>query len=167
MNILLSEYTFLIISFVLAVWALYKFAYKKLNKQIEKSIEDIRDTLTNNEQSRQNAEDEIKRLILEIDRLDEGAQAEKAKARKEAKIRSDNNNKKIERIFLEKDKEYEKAKLVLEQNFLSRVQTEYINNITHKIKERLASSAHDKDFQEKAIDSSLNMIEEYIDAHER
>lgn len=167
MNMLLSEHTFLIVSFALAVWLLYKFAYKKLNKQIEKSIEDIRNALTNNEQSRQNAENEIKRLSLEIDRLGKNAQAEEAKARKEAKIRSDNNNAKIEQIIMEKNREYENAKLALERNFLSKAQKEYIENITHKIKERLGGATKDKEFQEKAIEASLNMIEEYIEANER
>ena len=61
MNILLSEQMFLVISFVLALWLLYKFAYKKLNKQIDKSIEDIRGTITNNEKAKKNAEDEKKK----------------------------------------------------------------------------------------------------------
>lgn len=162
MNILLSEHTFLVISFVLAVWLLYKFAYKKLNTQIEKSINDIRGAITNNEQLRQNAEEEIKRLSSELVSLEDSAMAEETKARQEAKIIGDNNNEKIAKIIFEKNREYENAKSVLERNFLSQAQKEYIKNITQKIKERLENSAQDKDFQGKAIEGSLNMIEEYI-----
>ena len=162
MNILLSEHTFLVISFVLAVWLLYKFAYKKLNTQIEKSINDIRGAITNNEQLRQNAEEEIKRLSSELVSLEDSAMAEETKARQEAKIIGDNNNEKIAKIIFEKNREYENAKSVLERNFLKKKKKEYIKNITHKIKERLEISAKDKDFQGKVIEGSLNMIEEYI-----
>lgn len=167
MNILLSEQMFLVISFVLALWLLYKFAYKKLNKQIEKSIEDIRGTITNNEKAKKNAEDAIKKMRLEIERLEKSAQAEEANARKETKISNDNNNKKIEHIILEKNREYEDAKLALERNFFSKAQKEYIENVIHTIRERLESVSKDKSFQEKAIERSLNMLEEYIEANER
>ena len=158
---------FLVISFVLALWLLYKFAYKKLNKQIDKSIEDIRGTITNNKKAKKNAEDEIKKMRLEIERLEKSAQAEEANARKEAKISNDNNNKKIEHIILEKNREYEDAKLALERNFFSKAQKEYIENVIHTIRERLESVSKDKGFQEKAIERSLNMLEEYIEANER
>ncbi|MBQ2175226.1 MAG: hypothetical protein II453_09235 [Alphaproteobacteria bacterium] len=162
MNILLSEHTFLVISFLLAVWVLYKFSYKRLNKQIGKSIDDIRNTITNNEQLRQNAEDEIKRLSLEINKLEETARAEETRARQEVKLRSDKNNEKIAKIILNKNREYENAKLALERTFLSEAQKEYVENIIHKIKESLGSTAKNEDVQGKAIENALNMIEKYF-----
>lgn len=162
MNVLLSEHTFLVISFVLAGWALYKFAYKKLDSQIENTIDDIRNAIKNNERARQNTEDEVKRLQVEINKLTEKAKTEETAARQEARLRSESNNEKIAKIIAEKQKEYEKGKLSLENDFLSRATSWYVGIIMKKVKEELKNSVKDEDFQKRAIDSSFDLIEKYI-----
>ena len=69
---------------------------------------------------------------------------------------------KIAQIILNKNREYENAKLALERTFLSEAQKEYVKNIIHKIKESLGSTAKNEDVQGKAIENALNMIEKYF-----
>lgn len=162
MNVLLNEHTFLVISFVLAGWALYKFAYKKLDKQVEKTIDEVKETIINNEKARQNAEIEIKNFQTEMNDLTEKAKEEEVKARLEAKRRSENNNEKIAEIVTEKQQKYENEKLKIENSFVSKATNSYIRIVMQKLKSELKRHIENIEFQSKAIENSLNMIEECI-----
>lgn len=162
MNVLLNEHTFLVISFVLAGWALYKFAYKKLDKQVEKTIDEVKETIINNEKARQNAEFEIKNFQTEINKLTEKAKEEEAKAKLEAERKSENNNENIARIVTKKQQEYENEKLKIENSFVSKATNNYIRIVTQKLKSELKQNIENVEFQAKAVENSLNMVEEYI-----
>ena len=162
MSILINEHTFLILSFVLAGWGLYKLIYKKLDKSIEATIGKIRKTIQNNDIARKEAEAAINELREELNKLIANAQDEKERNHNEAIKRANQNEAKIAIIIEQKKQECRLERARIENGLISEILNAYIQIFIKRMKERLLEKHVDGVFQAAAVNSSISMLERYV-----
>ncbi len=159
---LISEQTFLIISFVIAGCVLYKCAYSRLNGYLSRSVKIIGDKIRGAREKKNTLDAEKAGLQNEIKgALEEAQKAREALSKKAEEMIALGNEEVSEKIE-EKRREYETAQARYQKGILANIKKKYITIIISRIKEKFSSLKDDTKFQDVAITNSLDMLEEYI-----
>ena len=101
-SLLQNVHTYLVISFVVMLIALFKFGYKKLDNQLNKGIENIKFTLNDLESKKIAANEQIIQLKKELQIVNDEVSEAISKAEQTAKEITEKSNKDIEQILKNK-----------------------------------------------------------------
>lgn len=159
---LMGEQTFLIISFVMAGCVLYKCAYSRLSGYLDSSIKIIGDKIREVRERKDTLDAEEAGLRNEIKNALEEVQKAREVLSKKAEEMIALDNERVSEKIEEKRQEYEITQERYQKNVLAKIKKKYITIIICRIKEKFLSSKDDAEFQDVAVTSSLDMLEEYI-----
>ena len=159
MNIIANVHTYLIISFLVTIWLIAKFIYHKLDDKLSKDVEDIKDLLENLEQTKLDSEKQIKNLKAELSVANEQVAKSIAEAERQANDMTEKSNREISDLIAKKQIEYEQAVLKMKSSINVEMQNKLVDAVIKEFIKKLKESREDRDFQNAAIDRSLDMLE--------
>ncbi|MBQ7524643.1 MAG: hypothetical protein IJT08_03490 [Alphaproteobacteria bacterium] len=158
MMILQDIHTYLVISFLLTGWLVFKFFYKKFDNAISKDINDVRDLLADLEEQKASLE----RQLLETKAKLTDAENHKQQAISEAKVEA----KTVEKCSIASAANAVVKKQAELDEVLARMQTGFSNELRNKLLDatmaallqKVDAAKGDVNFQEASINNSINAL---------
>lgn len=155
---LLNEHTFLIISFVVAIWGVYKFAYKRVDKKLTYEIEEIKKTIEDADEEKREHEILITDLNKRLNNIQNEQKAAEYHAREDAKKENIIRNETIDKIIKEKREKNEREAMEIECALIAQTQEKYINAVIDETLRKLRALKADSKYQAHAVRNSLKML---------
>lgn len=161
-SLLQNVHTYLVISFVVMLIALFKFGYKKLDNQLNKGIENIKFTLNDLESKKIAANEQIIQLKKELQIVNDEVSEAISKAEQTAKEITEKSNKDIEQILKNKQTEYDMALKRIEQGFLVELKNKLVSLILNDLEKKLKEGKNSREFQNDLIENSIENLETLV-----
>lgn len=161
-SLLQNVHTYLVISFVVMLIALFKFGYKKLDNQLNKGIENIKFTLNDLESKKIAANEQIIQLKKELQIVNDEVSEAISKAEQTAKEITEKSNKDIEQILKNKQAEYDMALKRIEQGFLVELKNKLVSLILNDLEKKLREGKESRELQNDLIENSIENLETLV-----
>ncbi|MDO4974900.1 MAG: ATP synthase F0 subunit B [Alphaproteobacteria bacterium] len=161
-SLLQNVHTYLVISFVVMLIALFKFGYKKLDNQLNKGIENIKFTLNDLESKKIAANEQIIQLKKELQIVNDEVSEAISKAEQTAKEITEKSNKDIEQILKNKQAEYDMALKRIEQGFLVELKNKLVSLILNDLEKKLKEGKESRELQNDLIENSIENLETLV-----
>lgn len=161
-SLLQNVHTYLVISFVVMLIALFKFGYKKLDNQLNKGIENIKFTLNDLESKKIAANEQIIQLKKELQIVNDEVSEAISKAEQTAKEITEKSNKDIEQILKNKQTEYDIALKRIEQGFLVELKNKLVSLILNDLEKKLKEGKESRELQNDLIENSIENLETLV-----
>lgn len=165
MNILQDIHAYLIISFLLTCWFVFKIAYKKLDRSLTKEVDDIRNLLDTLKIQKQEAETRLIQLKRELEDAEAKIENTIAAAEEEAQRISEKSNQETSKLVRQKQAEYAQAIKKIEAGISVELQHKIADAIIEKLVSKLQESRDNREFQNLSIENSTAMIEKLVEKY--
>ncbi|MBR1943909.1 MAG: hypothetical protein IJ848_00360 [Alphaproteobacteria bacterium] len=161
MNIFQDIHTYLIISFVLMLYILYKYAYRTADNAISSGINEIKNEIDQLHNKKKSLSDQIDELNSSI--LNEDKDMEKAIANAQATAEQiiNNRNVEIQNIINEKREINTYNYKKLEDDINSRIRQKLTNLIVQKVIDKINTVDDVKNFQIINLQRSIDMLKSF------
>ena len=160
MNIISSVNTYLVISFLLTIWVIAKYAYKKIDEKLSNDVKNIKDLLSGLEKTKIDSEKQIVYLKQELAEANEHIIKAMNEAEQTAKAITEKSNQEISRIIEAKQEEYDHAVQKMRKSLSVEMQNKLVDAVIRELLNKLNEAKEDRDFQNSSIEKSLRMLEE-------
>lgn len=162
MMIFQDVHTYLIISFLLMLFLLYKFGYKNFDASLKSYIENISSNIKNSEQNKTSALSK-----LDMIKIDETSNNEKIEhLHQNAKIEVENINKisdtRLNKLMESKSYEYQETLKRLDSMFMNDIQSIIIDNAIKNTQNKIINQLNSRALHSKTIDNSISMFEDFL-----
>lgn len=165
MNILQDVHTYLFISFLLTGFAIFKFAYKKLDTGLNQNINDMKDLLSDLEKRKLEAETHLQHLKNELKNVNENINKTISETELEAKKITEKSNIKITELVKQKQAEYDFAVDKIKSGLFVELQKKLSEAIIKDLVKKLQTTNKNREFQNTSIENSMDMIEDLVNEH--
>ena len=152
-------HTYLALSFVLMLVFVFKFFYKKLDKQLENEVNQVRQSVENIEVSKKDISREIRGLQLELQNANEHMAKSIKDAENKARELAESSNKDVENAIERKQREYNAALAQIRSGLSVELKNKMVGFVLEDLKNKLRSKQDSRDFQNFLIQNSIKSIE--------
>jgi len=160
-NIFQDIHTYLIISFLLMIYLLYKFAYKTVNNAISSGVDKIKSEINQLHNKKQLLSKQINDLNMNIQNEDKYMEQAVAEAQKTAEQIINRRNEEIRNIIKEKKEINTYNYKKLEDDINSRIKQKLTNLIIQKIIDKINTVEDAKSFQIINLQKSIDMLKSF------
>lgn len=164
-SIVSNVHTYLVISFLLTGWVIFKFAYKKIDSKISADIRGIQDKIEGLEQKKNEAGKHLKQLQTDLAAANDDVAKALAEASQTAKEMTAKANQEISDLIKTKQLEYDQTIQKMKASLSIELQNKIIDAVIRELAERLRNSKTDREFQNASIENSINMLERLADQY--
>ena len=161
MNIFQDVHTYLIISFVLMVYLLYKFAYKTVDNTISSGVNKIKDEINQLYNKKKSLSEQIDDLNNSIQNEDKYMEQAVAEAQETAEQIINRRNEEIQNIIREKREINTYNYKKLEDDINSRIRQKLTNLIVQKVIDKINTVEDAKSFQIINLQKSIDMLKSF------
>lgn len=161
MNILQDIHTYLIISFVLMVYVLYKYAYRSIDNAISSGINEIKNKIDQLHNKKKLLSKQIDDLNSSIEHEDKDMEDAIADAQNTAEQIISKRNVEIQNIIREKREINTYNYKKLEDDINSRIRQKLTNLIVQKVIDKINTVEDVKNFQIINLQRSIDMLKSF------
>ena len=161
MNIFQDIHTYLIISFVLMLYLLYKFAYKSVDNTISSGINKIKDDINQLHNKKQSLSKQIDDLNMSIKNEDKYREQAINEAQETAEQIINKRNGEIQNIIREKREINTYNYKKLEDDINSRIKQKLANLIVQKVIDKINTVEDARSFQIINLQKSIDMLKNF------
>ena len=165
MSIISNVHTYLVISFLLACWLIFKFAYQRLDSRLSKDVDDIRDLLEGLDKKKSESEQQIKLLKNDLIEANEHINKTVSDAEQKAKKLTEKSHQEISDLIKLKQEEYDQAIEKMKSSMTVEMQNNLVDAVIKELVRKLKSAKNDRDFQNTSIENSLKMLDNLVDEY--
>ncbi len=165
MNIFQDVHTYLIISFVLMVYLLYKFAYKSVNNTISNGINKIKDEINQLHNKKQSLSKQIDDLNISIKNEDKYMEQAINEAQETAEQIINKRNEEIQNIIKEKREINTYNYKKLEDDINSRIKQKLANLIVQRVIDKINTVEDARSFQIINLQKSIDMLKKFANGN--
>ncbi|GHT88583.1 hypothetical protein FACS1894113_1330 [Alphaproteobacteria bacterium] len=162
-SIFLDIHTYIILSFVIMLVAVFKFGWKKVSDNLQNRIDSVKNLLSDLEIKKQNSLEEIQKLQQEIAKANEILSKSVQEANEEAEEISEKVASSVEELISKKQKEYTEVITKIKASMLIELQSKIVGLIEKELMKKMSELQNDREIQDINIDNSLRMFEKYIE----
>lgn len=164
-NIFQDIHTYLIISFLLMVYLLYKFAYKSVDNMISSGINQIKNEINQLNNKKQALFKQIADLNTSIENADNDRETAVAEAQHTAEQIINKRNEEIQNIIREKREINTYNYKKLEDDINSRIRQKLISLIVQKVIDKINTVENAKSFQIINLQKSIDMLKNFTNSN--
>ena len=165
MNILHDVHIYLLISFLLTGWAIFKFAYKKFDSSLAKNINDMKDLLSNLEKRKCETELHLEKLKNELKNVNESINKTIFETELEAKKITEKTNLEITQLVKKKQGEYDLTVEKIKSGLSVELQNKLTEAVIRELVKKLQKTKETREFQNTSIENSMDMIESLVNKY--
>ena len=165
MSIISNVHTYLVISFLLTGWLIFKFAYQKLDARLSKDVNDIRDLLNGLDKKKSESEQQIKLLKNDLIEANDHINKTVSDAEQKAKKLTEKSHQEISNIIKLKQGEYDQAIKKMKSSMTVEMQNKLVDAVIKELVRKLQTARDDRDFQNTSIENSLEMLNNLVDEY--
>lgn len=160
-NIFQDVHTYLIISFLLMIYLLYKYAYKSVNNAISSGVNEIRNEINQLHNKKKLLSQQIDDLNSSIKNEDKDMEKAIAEAQDTAEKIINIRNEEIQNIIKEKREINTYNYKKLEDDINSRIKQKLTNLIVQKVIDKINTVEDVKSFQIINLQKSIDMLKSF------
>lgn len=164
-NIFQDIHTYLIISFLLMIYILYKYAYKTVDNAISSGVNKIKDNINQLHNKKKLLSKQIDTLNTSIKNEDKDMEKAVAEAQDKAEQIINRRNEEIQNIIKEKREINTYNYKKLEDDINSRIRQKLTNLIVQKVIDKINTGEDAKSFQIINLQKSIDMLKSFTDAN--
>ena len=164
-NIFQDIHTYLIISFLLMIYILYKYAYKTVDNAISSGVNKIKDNINQLHNKKKSLSKQIDTLNTSIKNEDKDMEKAVAEAQDKAEQIINRRNEEIQNIIKEKREINTYNYKKLEDDINSRIRQKLTNLIVQKVIDKINTGEDAKSFQIINLQKSIDMLKSFTDAN--
>ncbi len=165
MGIFSDIHTYLIISFLLMAFLLYKYAYRQALSGLDKKVDSVRESIKFVEEKKKAAEEEIVRLKREIAEANELLAKSISEAEAEAKKILQESGEIINEIVAKNEKECKNSIEKIKGSMSLELQNKIVELVIESITSRIGRDHLDKELQNTSIENATKMLEELAERY--
>ena len=160
-NIFQDVHTYLIISFLLMVYLLYKYAYKSVDNMISSGVNEIKNEINQLHNKKKLLSKQIDDLNTSINNEDKDMEKAVAEAQDTAEQIINRRNEEIQNIIREKREINTYNYKKLEDDINSRIRQKLANLIVQKVIDKINTVEDVKSFQIINLQKSIDMLKSF------
>ncbi len=160
-NIFQDVHTYLIISFLIMVYLLYKMAYRTIDNAISSGVNKIKAEINQLHTKKQSLFQQIEELNMEIKNEDKDMEKAVAEAQNTAEQIINRRNEEIQNIIKEKREINTYNYKKLEDDINSRIRQRLTNLIVQKVIDKINTVEDAKSFQIINLQKSIDMLKSF------
>lgn len=140
-----------------------KFAFKKINKQLSDSVNDVKSKIDSLNQKKFELEENLKNFDKKIEDVQDISDRKKLDAENKATEIYNNSLNELEKETVKLKKSYENNVEKVLRNSEIELQQRISSIIIKNTQKKMSESITNRNIQNKLIDKSLELLDEYID----
>lgn len=152
-------HTYLLISFIVMAFMLYKYTHKKAADAIQEKIDLISNLIADAEKRKDKAEIELRELNRSVVDIEEIVNQTISRAKIEAEKISTSSNEKIKVLLGQKEREYNVAIEKIRQSTISDLQEKIVRLTMKKVVSMINDCSDKQLIQNISIEKSIKMLE--------
>ncbi|MDR3031350.1 MAG: ATP synthase F0 subunit B [Holosporales bacterium] len=164
-SIFYDVHTYLIISFILTIFLIFKFAWGKITQSLQAKIDSVRSLIDSLEKQKKDAEEQMEILKRDLEEYKKIAETSVFNAQAEAKRISEKSYIIVESIISQKQEEYKEVISKIKDSFSIELQNRIIKLIKKELIKKMKESKDDREIQNISINNSTKMIEDIVERY--
>lgn len=159
MTLFSDIHTYLVISFIMMVILLYKYAHKSIVLFIQNKIEQIENAISSAETRKERSE----KKLTDMERSIAETTEQKETAVKQAQLKAEDimsaSTKSVEKIIKQKEREYNQAIKKIKNSIVLEMQKRIIDVSTNEFMRMVSAKKNKREMHNAAIEKSIAMLE--------
>ena len=154
---------YLVISFILTVFFLFKYTHKKISDGLQIKIDDIKNAISSVEKRKKDAEDKLSKLKQDILEVNDDVEKAIAAAEAEAKKIMERSGDMIASVIIQKEVEYKEVVSKIRSSLSIELQNKIVDLVISNLEKSWSDSENDRDLHNINIENSTKMLEKLIE----
>ena len=154
---------YLVVSFILTVFFLFKYTHKKISDGLQAKIDDVKNAISSVEKRKKDAEDKLSKLKQDVAEVNDSFEKAIAAAEVEAKKIMERSGDVIASVIIQKELEYKEVVNKIRSSLSIELQNKIVDLAISNLEKSWRESENDRELHNINIENSVDMLEKLVE----